>query len=118
LILLGYPVRLLHFVYVNAYGWLYALVTFVYFIIDPKNNIIYEQIDYNQPLLILIAYFFLTILVFVMQTFHFLAYQLKVSIKESYLLKCSNNTINNNDNNNQNQILDNENNNMNVIINS
>jgi NADH:ubiquinone oxidoreductase subunit 6 (subunit J) len=41
-----------------------ALVTFVYFIIDPKNNIIYEQIDYNQPLLILIAYFFLTILVF------------------------------------------------------
>ena len=47
-----------------------------------------------------------------------LAKALKVSIKESYLLKCSNNTINNNDNNNQNQILDNENNNMNVIINS
>jgi hypothetical protein len=118
LILLGYPVRLLHFVYVNAYGWLYALITFIYFIIDPKNNIIYEKNDYNQPLQIFSAYFFLTILVFAMQTFHFLAYQLKVSIRESYLLKCNNNTIiiNNTNNNNQNINLNDHENNINVIV--
>lgn len=86
LILLGYPIRVLHFVYVNGYGWMYALVTFVYFVFDPKENIIYEQIDYNHPAQILLAYLILSFLVFLMQILHFLAYRLKVYIREKYLI--------------------------------
>lgn len=86
MVVLAYPVRVLHFVYTSFYGWLYALVTFIYWSQNPKVNIIYEQIDYNKPLLILFYYTLLTGLTFVMQIFHFLAYQFKLYLKEKYLL--------------------------------
>ena len=85
ILLLAYPVRLFHFVYCSLYGYLYAFVTFLYWLNDPKENIVYEHIDYAQPLKIVGFYASLSIMVFILQTFHFLAYRLKVFFKEKYL---------------------------------
>lgn len=86
LVILAYPVRILHFLYTSLYGWTYAVVTFMYWMQNPKENIVYEQIDYNKPFLIFFYYMMLTMLTFLMQTFHFFAYQLKLYLKEKYLL--------------------------------
>lgn len=83
-IMLGYPIRILHFVYVIIYGWVYAAVTFLYWLQNPKENVIYDQIDYRNPLKLGFCYLFLTILVFLMQVTHFLAYRLKVLIRVKY----------------------------------
>lgn len=83
-IMLGYPIRILHFVYVIIYGWVYAVVTFLYWIQNPKENIIYDQIDYKNPLKLMIGYLLLTILVFLMQVLHFLTYRLKIFIRNKY----------------------------------
>lgn len=83
-IMLGYPIRILHFVYVIIYGWVYAVVTFLYWLQNPKEHVIYDQIDYRNPLKLGICYLFLTILVFLMQVTHFLAYRLKVLIRIKY----------------------------------
>ncbi|RNA08556.1 rolling stone-like [Brachionus plicatilis] len=86
-ILLAYPVRIMHFVYTSLYGWCYALVIFIYWIQDPKTNIVYEQIDYNKPYQILGIYILLTLLTLVMQILHFFAYQFKLYLKIKYFLK-------------------------------
>lgn len=83
-IMLGYPIRILHFVFVIVYGWVYAFVTFLYWFSDPVNHVIYDQIDYKNPMKIMTAYLFLTILVFLMQVTHFLAYRLKLLIRTKY----------------------------------
>ncbi len=83
-IMLGYPIRILHFVYVIIYGWVYAFVTFLYWMSNPKEHVIYDQIDYKNPMKIMTAYLFLTFLVFLMQVTHFLAYRLKVLIRTKY----------------------------------
>jgi hypothetical protein len=87
LILLAYPVRILHFVYTASYGWIYALVTFFYWLTNTKENIVYEQIDYNKPVMVMSYYVLLTMMTFFMQMLHFFAYQLKLSLREKYL-KC------------------------------
>lgn len=86
IVLLAYPVRILHFVYTAIYGWLYALVTFIYWLQNPSENIIYQEIDYNKPLTILGYYALLTVLTFVMQVFHYFAYKFKLFIRYEYLL--------------------------------
>lgn len=83
-IMLGYPIRILHFVYVIIYGWVYAVVTFVYWFQDPKKHILYDTIDYKNPFKMMLYYVCLTILVFLMQITHFLAYRLKVLIRMKY----------------------------------
>lgn len=89
-IMLAYPIRILHFIYVMIYGWVYAFVTFLYWLSDPKEHVVYDLIDYKNPLTIVFGYIFLTILVFLMQITHFLAYRLKVLIKTKYFEKdCS-----------------------------
>ena len=87
ILLLAYPVRIYHFVYINLYGWLYAFVTFLYWSHNPKENIVYDQIDYGQPLKIIGVYLILNIFVFLLQIIHFLAYRFKIFIKEKYLTK-------------------------------
>jgi hypothetical protein len=99
LVLLAYPVRILHFVYTSAYGWAYAIVTFFYWIQNPKLNIVYEQVDYGKPLTIAFYYLMLTLLTFIMQIMHFFAYQFKLYLREKYLsvkLKCVSNNNNSN----------------------
>ena len=61
ILLLAYPVRIHHHIYTNVYGWLYALVIFIYWLVDTKKNIIYEIIDYNKPLRIILIYVSLTL---------------------------------------------------------
>lgn len=85
IILLAYPVKILHFVYTCAYGWCYAIVTFIYWTLNPKKNIVYEQIDYGKPIQIMVIFTMLTILTFLMQMIHFFAYQLKLYLKDKYL---------------------------------
>jgi hypothetical protein len=85
IILLGYPVRILHFVYTDLYGWIYAFVTFLYWYQDPTKNIIYETLDYAKPITIVIKFTILNLLVLVMQILHFAVYQLKLYLKEKYL---------------------------------
>ncbi|CAF1055615.1 unnamed protein product [Brachionus calyciflorus] len=85
IVVLAYPVRILHFVYTSIYGWCYALITFLYWTQNPEKNIVYEQIDYKKPMQILGIYVILTTLTFVMQIFHFFAYQFKLYLKEKYL---------------------------------
>ena len=85
IILMAYPVRILHFIYTSLYGWTYAIVVLIYWIQDPKENIIYEQIDYNRPFMLLGYYFLLTFLTLVLQTLHYLAYRFKLYLKEKYL---------------------------------
>jgi hypothetical protein len=85
LVLLAYPVRIMHFVYTAGYGWLYALVTFVFWCINTRENIVYEQLDYNKPFQVVFYYALLTLLTFLMQLLHFFAYQLKVSLRERYI---------------------------------
>lgn len=87
-IMLGYPIRILHFVFVIIYGWVYAFVTFLYWFSDPVNHVVYDQIDYKNPMKIMTAYLFLTILVFLMQVTHFLAYRLKLLIRAKYYNEC------------------------------
>lgn len=82
LVLMAYPVRLLHFIYTAFYGWLYAFVIFIYWYQNPKKNIVYEQIDYGKPFHMIGMYILLTFVTFIMQTFHFAAYKLKLLIKE------------------------------------
>ncbi|RNA08555.1 rolling stone [Brachionus plicatilis] len=77
IILLAYPVKIMHFVYTCAYGWCYAIVIFIYWVQDPKKNIVYKQIDYGKPVQIMVIFTMLTLLTLAMQTFHFFAYQLK-----------------------------------------
>jgi hypothetical protein len=84
--LLAYPVRILHFIYTAIYGWLYAVVTFIYWSQNPEKNIIYQEIDYNKPLAIFGYYILLTMLTFIMQLFHYFAYRLKLFIRYEYLL--------------------------------
>lgn len=79
--LLAYPVCIMHFVYTVAYGWVYALVTFIFWLQDPVNNIIYTEIDYKRPYFVLTGYFGLTALTFVLQIVHFFAYRLKLSFR-------------------------------------
>ena len=81
IILLGYPVRILHFVYTLAYGWSYALVTFLFWLNDPKKNIIYKEIDYNRPMAILGYYLALSLMTFLLQVIHFFAYRLKLFLR-------------------------------------
>lgn len=89
-IMLAYPVRILHFIYVMIYGWVYAFVTFLYWLSNPKEHVVYDLIDYKNPIKIVFGYVFLTILVFLMQITHFLAYRLKVLIRSKYFEKdCS-----------------------------
>ena len=83
--LLGYPVRLLHFFYTTIYGWTYAIVSLVYWLQNPKENVVYEQIDYNKPLVIFGYYLILTVSTFVMQSFHYFAYRFKLYLKDKYL---------------------------------
>lgn len=80
IVLLAYPVRILHFVYTVAYGWLYALVTFLFWLQDPAKNIIYQEIDYSRPLTIVACYIGLTALTFILQVVHFFAYRFKLFI--------------------------------------
>ncbi|CAF0970721.1 unnamed protein product [Brachionus calyciflorus] len=87
IILMAYPVKILHFIYASLYGWSYAFVIFFYWLQDPKKNIIYEQIDYNKYLQISAIYICLTILTFFLQIFHFLAFHLKLYLKKKYFLK-------------------------------
>jgi hypothetical protein len=89
--LMAYPVRIFHFVYTTFYGWTYALVVFIYYVQDTKKNLIYEQIDYNKPLMIVFYYVTLSILTFFLQLLHYLAYRLKLYLKRKYLefrIKC------------------------------
>ncbi len=85
LVLLAYPVCILHFVYTASYGWIYALVTFFYWMYNTKENIVYEQIDYNKPFTVMVYYTLLTMSTFFMQMLHFFAYQVKLALREKYL---------------------------------
>lgn len=96
IILLAYPVKIMHFVYTCAYGWCYAIVTFIYWMQNPKKNIVYEQIDYGKPIQIMVIFTMLTILTFVLQAVHFFAYQFKLYLKDKYLemkKKCFSNDL-------------------------
>lgn len=79
--LLAYPVRIFHNIYTNIFGWLYALVIFLYWLSDREKNIIYELIDYNKPLKILFIYTFMTLMTVALQTLHFLVYHLKLYVR-------------------------------------
>ena len=85
IVLMAYPVHILHFIYTTMYGWTYALVVFFFWIQNPKENIVYEQIDYNKPFKLLGYYMLLTFLTFVLQCLHYLAYRFKLYLKEKYL---------------------------------
>lgn len=85
LLIMAYPVRILHFVYTSLYGWLYAVVTFLYWLQNTKENIIYDKIDYNRPLLLMFFYCMLTVLTLFLQTCHFFAYKFKVYLKKKYI---------------------------------
>lgn len=85
IILVAYPVRIFHFLYTAIYGWLYALVTFLYWFQNPPKNIIYAEIDYSKPIAILGYYVSLTLLTFAMQIIHFFAYKFKLFIRYEYL---------------------------------
>jgi len=78
IVLLAYPVRLLHFIYPAIYGWVYAIVIFFYWLDNPKENIIYEQIDYSKPFKVFGYYILLTFLTLLMQSLHLAAYNLKL----------------------------------------
>lgn len=86
IVLLAYPVRILHFVYTLAYGWTYALVTLFFWLQNPQKNIIYQEIDYNRPFTILAFYFLLTVVTFFLQLFHFFAYKFKLFLRYEYNL--------------------------------
>ena len=83
-VMLGYPIRVFHFVYVIIYGWVYAFVTLVYWLQNPKDHVIYDQINYRQPFKMILGYVLLTMVVFFMQVAHFFVYRLKVYIRERY----------------------------------
>jgi hypothetical protein len=80
IVLLAYPVRLLHFIYPAIYGWVYAFVIFFYWLENPKENIVYEQIDYSKPFKVFGYYVLLTFLTILMQSLHFAAYKLKIDL--------------------------------------
>ena len=84
-VLLGYPVRIFHFIYIIIYGWAYAIVCYIYWIQNRKENIIYEQIDYNKPVMLIVYYFMLSIVTFFLQVLHYLAYRLKLCLKQKYI---------------------------------
>ncbi len=87
-IMLGFPIRVLHFVYVIIYGWVYAFVTFLYWLQNPNDHVIYDQINYKNPGKMIVGYFLLTMVVFIMQIAHFLAYRFKVMLRDKYCKKC------------------------------
>jgi hypothetical protein len=64
IIMLGFPIRVYHFVYIIIYGWVYALVTVIYWYQNPDENVIYDAINYKEPLKMIIGYALLTMLVF------------------------------------------------------
>ena len=84
LVLMAYPVRLLHFVYSALYGWTYASVSFAYWYQNPTRNVVYEQIDYGQPAKVLSLLFFLTFLTFILQFLHLIAFKFKLFLIEKY----------------------------------
>ncbi len=65
--ILSYPIRLLHVSYTFAFGFIYSTVTFVYWLDNKKDNIIYETLDYNKPILVLMFFSILTVLVIFLQ---------------------------------------------------
>jgi hypothetical protein len=51
LIVCPFPIRLLHVVYCQAYGFIYCVFSIIYWSLDPENNIIYPGLlDWNKPL--------------------------------------------------------------------
>jgi hypothetical protein len=50
LYILSYPVSLLHYVYIFLFFLIYIFFTIVYWLVNPKQNIIYSQLDYNNPI--------------------------------------------------------------------
>ena len=45
-----FPVRLLHVVYCQTYGFIYCIFSVVYWAIDPEHNVIYPGLlDWNEP---------------------------------------------------------------------
>ncbi len=87
-IMLGFPIRILHFVYVIIYGWVYAFVTLIYWLQNPKEHVIYDQINYKNPMKMIMGYVLLTMIVFIMQIAHFFAYRFKIMLRDKYCNKC------------------------------
>jgi hypothetical protein len=81
IIIVSYPVFILHFVYTVVFGYVYALATFIYWFLDPAENIIYFTLDYSKPMTISIFYLFLSFLTFVLQFMHFSVYSLKLYLR-------------------------------------
>ena len=65
--ILSYPIRLLHVSYTFVFGFLYSTVTFIYWLKNKKDNIIYETLEYNKPMLVLMFFSILTALVILLQ---------------------------------------------------
>lgn len=80
-ILLSYPIRILHFVYTNIFGYVYVLITFLYWLSNPHTNIIYITLDYNVPLRSFSFFFIVTFSTFILQFMHYLVFKLKFYIK-------------------------------------
>jgi hypothetical protein len=77
-LILSYPVVLLHYVYIFVFFLVYTFFSLVYWLADPKQNIIYIQIDYNNTVnafLHLMALFFLSLVIHI---FHFTLVSLKM----------------------------------------
>ena len=49
LLLSAFPVRLLHVVYPFIYGVTYVVFSVFFWMGDPKNNVVYPILDWNEP---------------------------------------------------------------------
>lgn len=79
--IIAYPIRLLHVMYTLCFGFLYSLVTFFYWLCNKKENIIYETLDYNKTLLVILFFIILIFLTILLQVSHYLIYRFKFYIK-------------------------------------
>ncbi len=75
--LLSYPVYILQFVYIVLFFLLYTSFTFIFWLIHPEKNIIYEQLDYSNPLLALFHIIVSFLTSFLFHIIHFFLVQLK-----------------------------------------
>ena len=80
--IIAYPIRFLHFIYTLGFGFSYSIVTFSYWLLNKKDNIIYVTLDYNKPIMVILFLTILVFLTFLLQFSHYLIYRFKFYVKE------------------------------------